>query len=194
MNIILGSQSRGRGQVLEQLGIPFERMTADIDEKAIRHDDPVELTRRLANAKADALLLRAPKDALLITSDQVVMCHGKLREKPVDADEEKEFLSEYASNPAEVVNAVVVHNTTTGKRFEGTDISTVFFNPIPDDAVQRIVEDGKCFTQAGGFGIQDPLFKEYIAKFEGEMESVMGLPKTLTLRLLKEAGYTSSLV
>lgn len=39
MQIILGSQSRGRREVLEGMGYSFETMSADIDEKAIRFDD-----------------------------------------------------------------------------------------------------------------------------------------------------------
>lgn len=53
MKIILGSQSRSRRKVLEKLGYEFEVMPADIDEKAIRFDDPTKLTLVLARAKAD---------------------------------------------------------------------------------------------------------------------------------------------
>lgn len=194
MTIILGSQSKGRGQVLEKLGIPFERMAADIDEKAIRHEDPVKLTLLLANAKADVLVPSAPRDALLITGDSVVVCNGVLYEKPLSAEEEKDRLHEYASHPAEVISSVVVHNTTTGVRVEGVDIAKVYFHPIPENVVEQIIQDGTCFTQAGGFGIQDPLFQPYIAKYEGEIESIMAMPKALTLRLLQEAGYTPSTV
>jgi hypothetical protein len=48
MHIILGSSSRFRQQVLREAGVPFMVMTADIDEKAIRHPDPVTMVSSLA--------------------------------------------------------------------------------------------------------------------------------------------------
>ena len=59
----------------------FEIMPADIDEKLIRRDDPVEMTRVIAHAKTDALLLQIQGPAVLITADTVVTCNGNIREK-----------------------------------------------------------------------------------------------------------------
>ena len=73
MKIILGSQSKGRRHVLESMGYEFGVMSSNIDEKAIRFNDPQKLTIALAHAKADALLPRIQEPALLITSDQVVL-------------------------------------------------------------------------------------------------------------------------
>lgn len=186
MNIILGSQSKARAKVLADAGIVFTQMSADIDEKAIRHEDPRELTRLLSHAKADALVAGITEPSFLITSDQVVAWNGKILEKPVDAAEERLFLKGYEAHPAETVTSVVVTNTQTGTRVEGTDVVRVFFKPIPTDVVDQLIAEKNCFTQAGGFGIQDPLVWPYIIRVEGEVESVMGLPKMLTLELLRK--------
>ncbi|MEO5927515.1 MAG: Maf family protein [Patescibacteria group bacterium] len=188
MNIILGSQSKGRAKVLTELGISFTQMSADIDEKSIRHEDATQLTLLLSRAKADALLLKIQERAILITSDSVVVCDGKILEKPVDATEVREFLAMYAKHPAQTVTSVVAANTETGKRAEGTDIATIFFKEVPAERVEEIIAEGICFTQAGGFGVQNPLFQPFVT-IEGEIESVMAMPKALTLRLLAEVGY-----
>ena len=58
------------------------KVSADIDEKAIRHEDPKELVMALAHAKADAILgdpvkraamLAGPAGVYLVTCDQVVV-------------------------------------------------------------------------------------------------------------------------
>ena len=36
----------------------------------------------IANAKADALLSKVTEPSILITSDQVIVCNGVIREKP----------------------------------------------------------------------------------------------------------------
>ncbi len=53
-------------------------------------------------------------DKIIITSDQVIRWNGKIREKPNDENECREFLRGYKDHPAECVGSVVVHNTKTG--------------------------------------------------------------------------------
>lgn len=182
--IILGSQSSGRKKVLEAMGYEFDTIPANIDEKAIRFDDATVLTLALANAKADALLSRIKEPAILITSDQVVVCDGKILEKPESELEAREYFKMYEKYPAETVTSVVVTDTITGKRFEGTDIAKIFFNPIPENIVSEYIATGDPFYNAGGFTHEHPLLSDYINRIEGESESITGLPKKLTEKLL----------
>jgi septum formation protein len=187
MRIILGSQSRGRREVMEKMGVPFEVMPADIDEKAIRFEDPRVLTMALAEAKAEALLPRITGGpAVLVTSDQVVAFNGVIREKPVDEAEARSFLRTAHEAPSECVTSVAVTDTATGKRVTGTDIAKVYFKPIPEDAIEAYIKTGDAMTQAGGFDHAHPLISAYVERIDGESESVTGLPKALTERLLKD--------
>ena len=74
--LVLGSMSTARKRVLESLGghVPFTVEVADIDEKAIRHDDAAQLVLLIAKAKSKAILSRRERQAypiVLITADQV---------------------------------------------------------------------------------------------------------------------------
>lgn len=187
MRIVLGSQSASRRRLLRQIVDDFDAISPEIDEQAIRCDDYRLLPLLLARAKSDALLQRIDGDTALITSDQVALCNGELREKPRSAEEARAFLSSYAEHSVETVTAVVVHNIATGRRTEGLDTAAVRFRRIPADTVDRIIAQGDVFHTAGGFLIEDPLFAPYIETIEGEMESVMGMPIALTRRLLAAA-------
>ena len=89
LHVVLGSKSSTRRAILTEIGVSHEIVTADIDEKAIRRDDPKELVLALADAKADAIVARLRTDssaikspiddALLITADQVVVAPGSSR-------------------------------------------------------------------------------------------------------------------
>ncbi len=186
MKLILGSQSKGRRGVLEKMGYTFAAMHADIDEQAIRCDDPQQLTLAIANAKADALLSKIAEPAILLTTDTVVVCDGKILEKPKDADEARQCLRKYANHPAETVTAVVAVNTATKKRAEGVDVSRVWLRPIPEDVIEKIIDSGEVFTWAGAFAVQHPLVAPLIDRIEGTLESVIGLPVELTKRLIGE--------
>lgn len=52
MKIVLASESPFRKRALDLIGLPYETRPSRIDEKAIRDDNPAELTRKLAEAKA----------------------------------------------------------------------------------------------------------------------------------------------
>lgn len=173
---------------MKEMGYEFEVMTPDIDEKAIRFEDPRKLTLVLAHAKADALLARIKEPVILITSDQVVSWRGEIREKAGNKEEVERYLKSYHLAPAETVTAVVVTNTGTGKRLEGVDITKVYMSLIPEEIIAKFIEEGDAFSHSGGFSIRDPILSKYIERVEGAIDSVIGLPKNLAERLIREAG------
>lgn len=187
MKLILGSKSKSRRELISQLGYEVELMSADIDEKAIRSDDYDELPLLLARAKAEALLPQIPKDALLVTSDQVVVWNGQLREKPESNAQAREFLETKHLHPAETHTAIVVTCGSDGKRFEGVDVAKAYYKPIPSYIVDQLIAEGNVMTAAGGFRIEDPVLEPYLDHLEGTKDSVMGLPLEMASRLIKQA-------
>lgn len=186
MKIILGSASKQRKRILERWGYTFEVVKPDIDEKAIRFDDSQKLTMALALAKAEALRPRVKEPALLITADQVVLCNGEILEKPETPEQARQFLNGYAKYPAQPVNAVVVTNTETGVQRGENDENTVYFRSFPSDVIEQLIAQGNIFSQAGAFSLEDPLIAPYVERIVGTVDSVEGLPKEITERLMKE--------
>jgi len=188
MKIILGTASEHRKQVFEEMGYTnFEVMAADIDEKAVRLNDPKELSLALANAKADELQKRISHPALLITADQVVGWKEEIREKPENAQQAREYLRTYYLAPAYATSAVAVTNTATGKRVSGVNVVKIIFRQIPEDVIEKLIEEGSIFSRAGGYEVRNPVLMPYIKNMEGTLDSVMGLPIELTRKLLKES-------
>ena len=126
---ILGSSSASRLALLEATGVSdLTVMAPDIDEKALGDRAtavPANLVRRIALAKADALVERlaggeskgddemgeaeggeaeggeAPRGrgVVLLTGDQVVTYDGAIREKPVSEEEAHAFIASYSTGP-----------------------------------------------------------------------------------------------
>lgn len=184
MKLILGSASKWRRQILQQAGYEFSTMSPDIEEKKIRYEDPHQLVLAIAHAKADALLSRILEPALLITSDQVVVCHDEIFEKPSSEAEVRRFLHSYQQHEAMTVTAIVVTDTSTGKRVQGVDEVNIIFNSIPEDVINHVIAEGEVFSCAGGFQIENEYgeLNPYIKKIDGDIDSVKGLP----LKLLNE--------
>ncbi|XP_030513126.1 7-methyl-GTP pyrophosphatase isoform X2 [Rhodamnia argentea] len=193
--IILGSSSVARRKILAEMGYEFTITTADIDEKAIRKDKPEELVMALAEAKATAITSKLQwinsqeKDSepiILIAADTVVVYGDAVREKPSSKEEAREFLKGYSGGHAATVGSVLVTNLRTGIRKGEWDRVEIFFHEIPDEIIEKMVEEGIVLNVAGGLIIEHPLMLPFVKQVIGTTDSVMGLPKSLTEKLIKE--------
>jgi septum formation protein len=184
--LILGSQSKYRKGVLEELGFEFETMSADIDEKAIRDKDPERLVLKLGRAKNDALKDKIGENDILITSDQVTVYKGEIREKPTSQEEGYKFLKSYSNSNLTTYTSLVVFNKDNGKQAEGVDIVSVYFNEIPELDIQTLVHQDNILHIGGGFLIEDPILLKHVKKIDGDIKSVMAMPPKLLVKLLEE--------
>ncbi|MFA6177323.1 MAG: Maf family nucleotide pyrophosphatase [Candidatus Paceibacterota bacterium] len=190
MKLILGSSSKYRKNILEKAGYVFDVLVPDIDEKLIQVDDPYQRPLVVARAKAEVLISQIKEPALLVTSDVIAVCNGKVREKPESKEEAREFLMEYSKGIGpEGVTAIVIYNTVTKEYFEGIDKAQVFFSEFPESVIEDFIKNGDALGRAGGFGVQSPILRPYVKKIEGDEESIVGLPVLLLKKLLKQAGY-----
>jgi len=199
LRLILGSSSASRRQILSEMGYKFTLLSADIDEKEIRKEKPEELVVALAHAKADAILEKmknngmmkeivdSQETSLMITADQVVVHDGVIREKPSTPEEARKFIKGYSESHAATIGSVLVTNVKTGARREGWDKAEVYFHKIPDEVVESLIEEGNVFYVAGGLLVEHPLTSPLVEAIVGTIDSVMGLPKALTEKLIKES-------
>ncbi len=83
--LILASTSAYRRALLSRLNLPFATQSPQTDETPQPGEAPAELAMRLAIAKARAvagLHVQSPGGALVIGSDQVAHCEGRIMDKP----------------------------------------------------------------------------------------------------------------
>ncbi len=186
MQIILGSQSKGRQLVLQRMGYEFAVVPADIDEKLVRRSEAAELVLAVAEAKAMALTTRLSPSGILITADTVVVWEDQILEKPISAEEARGWLRGLPKSPAKVVSGVVVTNLTTGEQRSGAEEAVVYFDLIPEPTIDELITSGSVYQWAGAFGTEHPLLKPLVAKIIGEEECIIGLPRKLTEQFLKE--------
>ncbi len=67
----------------------------------------------------------------------------------------------------------------------------VQFGAIPDHVVDSLVADSATYACAGGLMVEHPLVAPLIKAQFGEQASIMGLPKGLTVELLRKAAFMS---
>jgi len=186
MKIILGSSSPFRKELFSRIAENFDSMSPDIDEKAIRSDDPKELVLKIAHAKADALVKRITEPSILVTADQVAIFKNDIREKPESEEEARKFIQSYAGNEAAVLNGIVVTNTATGKRAEGTERASISYDASLVNDIDPIIDDSNWKKSSGAFLSENPYMKKHEVKRDGNEDSFFGIPIKLTKRLIDE--------
>ncbi|GAB4839418.1 hypothetical protein Ancab_028941 [Ancistrocladus abbreviatus] len=123
----------------------------------------------------------------LITGDQVVVYEGLIREKPSSKEEARKFIEDYSGSSAATVSSVLVTNLKTGFRKGEWDRVEILFHEIPDETINKLLEEDIVLNVAGGLIIEHPLILPFVKDVVGAMDSVMGLPKAVTERLIREA-------
>ena len=106
MNIILGSQSPRRRELMAGLDIPFTCVTIDADESFPTDLQAGDIPMYIARAKARAYEAQLAPDDLLITSDTIVWLNGQMLGKPQSKQEAKQMLMQLSGQTHQVYTAV----------------------------------------------------------------------------------------
>jgi len=174
MNIILGSSSPRRKELLAALGFEFTTLNPEIDE-SFSDDMPVEnVAAYLAEQKANALENQLKKDDLLICSDTVVVLNNKILGKPSDRENAISILSQLSGNTHAVITGVALMSLTKTKVFSVT--TEVKFTNLSRSQIEFYIDNYHPYDKAGSYGIQDWIGLIGVEKIDGSYTNVMGLP------------------
>jgi len=188
MKIILASKSPRRREILENLGVRFEIVTADTDETSAE-SDPCRLVELLSRRKGEAVwerLLqegRDVSDTVVIASDTVVAVDGEILGKPLDAADAKRMLRLLSGRRHEVVSGVCLIGM--GKIGTAHEVTEVEFDALDEETVARYVREQQPYDKAGAYAIQGAA-SAYIRGIRGCYFNVVGLPVHRLCRLYED--------
>lgn len=194
-DIILGSASPRRLELLEQLGWSPMVLPVDIDESVTTDELATDYCLRMAEEKAVAaqqmIQKFSPKNSLpIITADTVVVLDNEILGKPKDAQDALLTLIKLSGREHQVHSAVSVY--LAGKTINQISTNTVKMSTISKAQMNAYIATGEPMDKAGAYGIQG-YAAMWIEKINGSYSSVMGLPLFETTVLLRELGVKSPL-
>jgi septum formation protein len=197
MRLLLASKSAARRAMLEQAGIAFETVEAELDEEAAKLGleaagfDPRGIAEELAQLKA--LSAEAGPDDLVLGADQVLeLDDGTMLSKPGSREEALAQLKEMSGRTHLLHSAAVVVEDGETIWWQSESVALTL-RPLGDEFLRDYLdrEWEQIRWSVGGYRIEGPGVQLF-ERIEGSHFAILGLPLLPLLRYLRERGVLAT--
>lgn len=179
--IILASTSPRRKELLEQMGIPFEIETSDVEE-VLKEDCTIEeAIEHIAYTKAFPVFEKH-EDCVVIGADTIVYLNGEVLGKPHNEDQAISMLQSLSGKTHQVITGVAILSKEKKELF--SIVSDVTFYDLSEEDIKAYVGSKEPLDKAGAYGIQGK-GAFLVAKIVGDYYNIVGLPIAEVTRRLK---------
>lgn len=203
--VYLASQSPRRQELLKQIGVRFEMLTAQVGEDTesieipLLHEKARDYVERVVLAKSAVALERWHQSdkpwAPILCADTTVSLpgspDGEILGKPSDAQDAARILSMLSDKTHEVLTAVALTIDPDSQPLYLVQVSEVQFARLSKEHIQAYIASGEPFGKAGAYGIQG-LGGAFIPSIKGSYSGIMGLPLFEVQQLLDFAKVTKA--
>lgn len=185
LDLVLASASPRRRELLQQIGVAFRVVPADVDETVLPGEPPADYVVRLARAKALEVMRREGDGLPVLGSDTAVILDGDILCKPLDRAEAEAMLGRLSGRTHEVYSAVALA-LSPERVLDRLNVTRVTFAELEPEWIRAYCDTGDPMDKAGAYGVQGRA-AERISRIEGSFYGVMGLPLFETSQLLEAA-------
>ena len=182
--LILGSSSPFRAELLNKLGLTFIQVSPDIDETPIPGESPAALVKRLAESKAREIGRTHP-EALIIGSDQVAVIDDAILGKPGNHQNAMAQLKSASGREVTFLTGLALLNAKNGHIQSSVEPFSVHFRNLTDNQIDFYLKKEQPYQCAGsfkseGFGIS--LFSKLVGD---DPNTLIGLPLIRLIAMLQ---------
>jgi septum formation protein len=182
--VYLASGSPRRRELLQQMGIPYQLVAADVDESTRAGQAASAYVSRLAIAKAEAGW-RVSAGPAVLGADTAVVLDQQILGKPRDREHALELLQRLSGRSHAVLTAVALRTANaTAVRVSHSEVT---FRSLSTQECLAYWETGEPLGKAGAYAIQG-FGAAFVARLDGSYSGVMGLPLFETAELLDGAA------
>ena len=176
--LILASSSPFRKRLLGQLGIHFQSINPNVDESPLPNEPPKLLVRRLAIAKANAVLKQSPT-ILIIGCDQVAEHNDRPIGKPRDHNDAINQLLSSSGKTVTLYTGIALLNAKNGNLQSDVIPYQVRFRTLTKETIERYLEKDKPYGCCGSLRA-DGLGIALLDQLSGQAPTALiGLPLTV---------------
>jgi len=193
--LILASQSPRRSEILKKekyFFVPFPVYVSEIPDKNLSlNAQIIDIARRKAMACLDLYLGQSSEtnpDALILSADTMVCVDNLALGKPDDDDDARKTLKILSGRAHQVKTAVFMIDLKTKHSVSHIETTEVYFKPLTDNDISTYLQTREHVDKAGSYGIQGHA-KQFIEKFEGDYNNVVGLPIEAVKKIFLEQKW-----
>lgn len=185
--LILGSSSIYRRDLLQRLQIPFDVSNPDIDETPLPDESPDATAVRLAAAKTRAVAATHP-GALIIGADQVAVFEGIQLGKPLNRHNATRQLQLIRGKEVLFYTALCLFNSDQGNMQARLVPSRVKFRLLSEHQIGNYLDKEQPYHCAGSAKLEG-LGIALIEHMESEdPTALIGLPLIALVEMLRREG------
>lgn len=185
--LYLASSSPRRAELLSQLDLSFQVITAAIDETPKVNESAQAFVQRMALEKAQAGYQQCKvNESWVLGGDTLLSLEEDIIGKPSNYAEYTDIMRRLSGNWHEVLSAVALVNQKT--KMLKLSVTRVKFKQLTDNEIEYYWQSAEPIGKAGGYAIQGK-GACYIERIEGSYSAVMGLPLFELNQLLTESGF-----
>lgn len=173
-SLVLVSASPRRRWLLAKLGVQFDVLPVDIDERARSGEAPIDFAQRMADEKA-AAAVATRGDAWLLAADTVVAVDGASWGKPRDAAEAGSMLATLSGRRHTVYTGMTLLHPGGAPATRAVTATDVCFRTLSAAEIGAYIATGEPFDRAGAYAIQGE-GAHLIDRVDGSYTNVIGLP------------------
>lgn len=185
--IILASGSKQRKLIMDSLGLEYEIIPADIDEKSIRDEDLFVRARKIAKAKAEKVLKLGVK-GIVVAADTFAESEGRILEKPENLLEAKKMLQAERNHKIIVYTGFYYCDTENDFKFSKTSVSKLWMRNLSDREIDYFIRNNPVTSWSAAFSPMYLYQTSFIKKVIGSMTSVFGFPTEFLIDCLEKSG------
>lgn len=156
----------------------------DADESFPEDMDPYQVPVLLAKRKAETYDKELGEKEVLVTADTVVLCNGKIINKPESKEDARRMLAMLSGCRHTVITGVSLKTRDKQSSFYAT--TEVYISSLDDEELDYYIDKYKPYDKAGSYGIQEWIGYIGVERIEGSFFNVMGLPLHSLYRELKK--------
>lgn len=196
--LVLASRSPARARLLRAAGLDFTQAQALVDEVAVREamqaeGVPVEdAALGLAELKAAAVARTAPGAAIVLAADQMLEVEGVWLEKPADLAAARRQLAALRGRRHLLVSGAVAYRG--GQRvWHHVDTARLWLRDCSEAMLDAyLAAAGPAILDCVGAYQLEGLGLQLMARVEGDLFTIQGLPLLPVLQFLRDQGVLAA--
>jgi len=204
--LILASQSPRRKELLEQAGVNFDIVPADIEERRMASEETSDYVKRLSREKAQFVaqkfidsdfiadgkcisesISKNTPNIWVLGADTTVVVGNELLEKPTSEDNARLMLRTLSGKTHIVYTGFTLCSESECKIITRLVETEVLFKRVTEREIDWYIATGEPFDKAGAYAIQG-LGAFMVKSINGSYSNVVGLPVCEVIELLTQEG------